>query len=99
MDAIIQDKKVYATDKAAKAFLVLALSYLLTGLIFGVLGGFQYILPPFLKLSINGSPGDAASRAARPTLVLRHHLRFSSAAFFRVHCENRSFSAQIRRAT
>lgn len=49
MDAITQDKKVYATDQAAKVFLVLALSYLLTGLIFGVLGGLQYILPSFLK--------------------------------------------------
>ncbi|MBL0132117.1 MAG: cbb3-type cytochrome c oxidase subunit I [Chitinophagaceae bacterium] len=37
------------SDKAAKAFLVLALSYLLFGLILGVIGGFQYILPPFLK--------------------------------------------------
>ena len=49
MDIIIRDKKVYSTDKAAKAFLVLALSYLLTGLVFGVLGGIQYILPSFLK--------------------------------------------------
>jgi nitric oxide reductase subunit B len=49
MDLIIQEKKIYLTDKAAKAFLVLALSYLLTGLIFGVLGGLQYILPAFLK--------------------------------------------------
>ena len=49
MDAIIQNKKVYITDKAAKAFLVLALSYLLIGLVFGVLGGLQYILPSFLK--------------------------------------------------
>ena len=39
----------YTSDKAAKAFLVLALSYLLFGLILGVIGGFQYILPPFLK--------------------------------------------------
>jgi len=39
----------YSTAKAAKAFLVLALSYLLFGLILGVIGGFQYILPPFLK--------------------------------------------------
>lgn len=37
------------SDKAAKAFLLLALSYLLSGLLFGTLGGFQYILPPFLK--------------------------------------------------
>ena len=39
----------YATRSAAKAFLVLALSYLLFGLLLGVIGGFQYILPPFLK--------------------------------------------------
>ena len=39
----------YTSDKAAKAFLVLALSYLLFGLILGVIGGFQYILPPLLK--------------------------------------------------
>ena len=42
-------KNSYATDKAAKAFLALALSYLLFGLLLGVVGGFQYILPPFLK--------------------------------------------------
>ncbi|HEY6063299.1 MAG TPA: cbb3-type cytochrome c oxidase subunit I [Chitinophagaceae bacterium] len=42
-------KNSYTTDKAAKAFLVLALSYLLFGLLLGVIGGFQYILPPFLK--------------------------------------------------
>ncbi len=39
----------YASDKAAKVFLVLALSYLLLGLTLGVIGGFQYILPSFLK--------------------------------------------------
>ena len=37
------------SDKAAKAFLLLALSYLLFGLIIGTLSGFQYILPDFLK--------------------------------------------------
>jgi hypothetical protein len=37
----------YTTDKAAKAFLVLAMSYLLFGLLLGVIGGFQYILPAF----------------------------------------------------
>ena len=42
-------KNSYSTDKAAKAFLVLALSYLLFGLLLGVVGGFQYIPPPFLK--------------------------------------------------
>lgn len=39
----------YPTDKAAKIFLVLAMSYLLFGLLIGVISGFQYILPPFLK--------------------------------------------------
>src|SRR5574338_251326 len=39
----------YNDNKAAKAFLLLALSYLLIGLLFGVLGGMQYILPAFLK--------------------------------------------------
>lgn len=42
-------KKSYATDKTARFFLVLALSYLLVGLLLGVIGGFQYILPPLLK--------------------------------------------------
>ncbi len=36
-------------DKAAKAFLLLALSYLLTGMVLGVAGGFQYLYPSFLK--------------------------------------------------
>src|SRR5689334_10612010 len=40
---------VVTDNKAVKAFLVLALSYLLFGLLLGVIGGFQYILPPFLK--------------------------------------------------
>lgn len=39
----------YSSDKTALAFLVLSMSYLLAGLFFGVLGGFQYLLPPFLK--------------------------------------------------
>ena len=42
-------KRSYNTDKAAFAFLVLAMSYLLAGISFGVMGGFQYLLPPFLK--------------------------------------------------
>jgi nitric oxide reductase subunit B len=42
-------RKSFASDKAAKAFLILALSYLLFGLLLGVIGGFQYLLPPFLK--------------------------------------------------
>jgi nitric oxide reductase subunit B len=39
----------YASDKAALAFIGLAMTYLLLGLTFGVLGGFQYVLPQFLK--------------------------------------------------
>jgi nitric oxide reductase subunit B len=39
----------YDTDKAAKAFLILAMSYLLFGLLLGVAGGLQYMLPSFLK--------------------------------------------------
>jgi len=35
--------------KAVKALLLLAITYLLFGLLLGVIGGFQYILPPFLK--------------------------------------------------
>ncbi|HEX4877000.1 MAG TPA: cbb3-type cytochrome c oxidase subunit I [Chitinophagaceae bacterium] len=42
-------KGPYPSDKAARAFLILALSYLLTGLLLGVIGGLQYILPPLLK--------------------------------------------------
>ncbi|MGH2552386.1 MAG: cbb3-type cytochrome c oxidase subunit I, partial [Chitinophagaceae bacterium] len=42
-------KKSFNTDKSARAFLVLALSYLLFGLLLGIIGGLQYILPPFLK--------------------------------------------------
>lgn len=37
------------SDKLAKYFFVLALSYLLLGLLLGVAGGFQYIFPEFLK--------------------------------------------------
>jgi nitric oxide reductase subunit B len=37
------------TDRAAKAFLVFAMSYLLLGLLFGTLGGFQYLLPALWK--------------------------------------------------
>jgi len=42
-----------AGDKVAKSFLLLALSYLLFGLFLGVIGGFQYILPPFLKEALS----------------------------------------------
>ena len=47
-----QNKSFFLSDKPAKAFLLLAMSYLLTGLIFGLLGGFQYILPSFLKTQL-----------------------------------------------
>jgi nitric oxide reductase subunit B len=39
----------FKTDKIALAFIVLAMSYLALGLGFGVLGGFQYVLPAFLR--------------------------------------------------
>lgn len=39
----------YETDKTARAFLILAISYLLAGLLLGTAGGLQYILPAFLK--------------------------------------------------
>lgn len=42
-------QKSYDSDKSAKVFLVLAMSYLFLGLLIGVIGGFQYILPPLLK--------------------------------------------------
>lgn len=37
------------SNKSTRAFLVLALCYLLFGLLLGVIGGFQYLLPGFLK--------------------------------------------------
>ena len=42
-----------STDKAALVFLILAMSYLLVGIGFGVLGGIQYLLPPFLREQIS----------------------------------------------
>lgn len=39
----------FASDKTVVGFLRLSLAYLLLGLFFGVIGGFQYILPDFLK--------------------------------------------------
>src|SRR5688572_22392200 len=39
----------FKTDKIALAFLMLAMSYLALSLSFGLLGGFQYVLPAFLK--------------------------------------------------
>lgn len=38
-----------SSNRSARAFLMLALSYLLFGLALGVIGSFQYILPGFLK--------------------------------------------------
>ena len=42
-------RQTYASDKAALAFIALAMSYLAAGLTFGLLGGFQYVLPQFLR--------------------------------------------------
>ncbi len=42
-------KQQFETDRRARAFLVFAMSYLLVGLLLGVIGGFQYFLPPLLK--------------------------------------------------
>jgi nitric oxide reductase subunit B len=42
-------KNSYSTDRASLCFLVLSMSYLLTGILFGVAGSVQYLLPPFLK--------------------------------------------------
>ena len=49
MTSLTTIKQQFETDKTARAFLVLAMSYLLVGLLLGIIGGFQYILPPFLK--------------------------------------------------
>jgi nitric oxide reductase subunit B len=43
------DRVKYKTDRAAVAFLLLAMGYLLTGILFGVIGSLQYVLPSFLK--------------------------------------------------
>ena len=43
----------FRSDRPAKALLVLSLSYLLFGLLLGVIGGFQYLLPDFLKESLS----------------------------------------------
>ncbi len=42
-------RQKFAGDRAAFAMVVLAMAYLAAGLLFGLLGGFQYILPEFLK--------------------------------------------------
>lgn len=49
MTTVSQSKIFFPSDKPAKAFLLLAMGYLLAGLVFGLLSGFQYILPSFLK--------------------------------------------------
>jgi nitric oxide reductase subunit B len=46
-------KKSYSTDKAALYFIVLAMSYLLTGILFGVVGSIQYLVPGFLKQQLS----------------------------------------------
>ncbi|HEX6332723.1 MAG TPA: cbb3-type cytochrome c oxidase subunit I [Flavisolibacter sp.] len=40
---------IFSSDKAAFSFIGLSMSYLALGLLFGVLGGFQYLLPDFLR--------------------------------------------------
>src|SRR5688500_11954421 len=42
-------RQTLSSDKHALWFLAMAMSYLMLGLIFGVLGGFQYLLPTFLQ--------------------------------------------------
>ena len=63
-------KNYYATDKAAKVFLALALSYLLFGLTLGVIGGFQYILPDFLKNKLSLSANKTPACLSRHYLVI-----------------------------
>ena len=46
---MLTNSNKFASDKTAKAFLLLSVSYLFLGLLLGVIGGLQYILPPFLK--------------------------------------------------
>ena len=49
MDIIIQDKQIYSTDKAAKAFLVLRPELLIDWFSIWGIGRMQYIFPAFLK--------------------------------------------------
>ncbi len=42
-------RQTYKSDRIARSFCWLALGYLLFGLLLGTIGGFQYILPDFLK--------------------------------------------------
>ena len=53
MKVIHIDNRSFRSDGFAKNFIFLAFSYLLFGLLLGVLGGFQYILPDFLKDALN----------------------------------------------
>ncbi|HRE36898.1 MAG TPA: cbb3-type cytochrome c oxidase subunit I [Chitinophagaceae bacterium] len=46
---MLTNSSQYVSDKTAKAFLLLSISYLFFGLLLGIIGGIQYILPPFLK--------------------------------------------------
>jgi nitric oxide reductase subunit B len=43
------ENRTFTSDVYARKFIILAFSYLLFGLLLGVTGGFQYILPDFLK--------------------------------------------------
>ena len=49
MRAIQPDNRSFGSDVYARRFIILAFCYLLFGLTLGVAGGFQYILPDFLK--------------------------------------------------
>jgi nitric oxide reductase subunit B len=43
----------YSSDRAAKNFLILALAYLVLGMLFGTIGSFQYLLPEFLQKQLS----------------------------------------------
>jgi nitric oxide reductase subunit B len=43
----------FNSDRPARALLVLSISYLLLGLLLGLIGGFQYLLPDFLKETLS----------------------------------------------
>src|SRR5688572_17622213 len=53
MKGIQPDNRSFGSDVYARRFIILAFSYLLFGLMLGVTGGFQYILPDFLKDVLN----------------------------------------------
>lgn len=44
-----ENKTYFPSDRAARLFFILALAYLLLGLLFGFIGALQYLLPGFLK--------------------------------------------------